>query len=84
MAPTGNPSEAQLGGALSNDDIALLCDVEDSFPTKPTAEKMRRLEKLIAAGFVEPAGADQAPETFQLTAKARQLLAERGAGLNEA
>jgi hypothetical protein len=84
MAPAVDPSEAQFDGSLSDDDIAMLCDVEDSFPNTPNAEKMRRLEKLIAAGFVQPASAGKAPEKYQLTAKAQKLLADRGAGLNEA
>ena len=69
---------------LSNDDIALLCDVGDSFPAPPDADKRMRLSRLMAAGYVECADPDRAPETYQLTAKAQQLLAERGAGLNEA
>ena len=39
---------------------------------------------LIAEGFVERAGAGQAPAHYRLTAKAQKLLAERGVGLNEA
>lgn len=69
---------------LSDDDIALLCDVGGSFPATLGADKMRRLERLIAEGFVEPASAATAPQKYQLTAKAQKFLGERGVGLNEA
>lgn len=67
---------------LSEDDVAFLCDIgefeltEDKHPAQ--------LQRLIAAGYVEPANAAQAPAKFQLTAKAERILCERGVGLNEA
>ena len=85
MPQSQNASAPGTGGAeLSNDDIALLCDVGDSFPATPNADDQRRLSRLLAAGYIEYAGPDRAPEKYQLTAKAEKLLAERGAGLNEA
>jgi hypothetical protein len=82
MPPTGN-EHAGADSELSDSDIALLCDVGDSFP-KPTGEKLLRLERLIARGFVEAAPAHKAPAKYQLTAKATEILTERGVGLNEA
>jgi hypothetical protein len=71
-------------GGLSDADIALLCDVGDSFPAKLDADKTRRLERLIAEGFVERAGPAKTPEKYQLSPKAQKILTERGVGLNEA
>jgi hypothetical protein len=73
---------------LSDDDVALLCDIGGAGPPKLGNVKAMRLERLIAAGFVErvPAqeqGAD-APPRYRLTEKASAALTARGAGLNEA
>jgi hypothetical protein len=76
-SPPGDPE-------LSDHDIALLCDIGASFPATLSAEKLRRLERLIAEGFVEPAGAAKTREKYQLTAKAQKVLGERGVGPNEA
>jgi hypothetical protein len=78
------PAPGIAGAEPSNDDIALLCDIGDSFQAPPDADKQMRLSRLMAEGYVECADPDRAPEKYQLTAKAQQLLAERGAGLNEA
>jgi hypothetical protein len=82
MPPTGN-EDPGADDELSDSDIALLCDIGDSFP-KPTGEKLARLDGLIARGFVEVAPAHKAPAKFQLTGKATKVLTERGVGLNEA
>ena len=82
MPPTGN-ERAGAETELSDAEIALLCDVGDSF-LKPTGEKLARLERLIARGFVEIAPAHKAPAKYQLTGKATKILTERGVGLNEA
>jgi hypothetical protein len=82
MPPTGNEN-AGADIELDDAEIALLCDIGDSFP-KPTGEKLGRLERLIARGFVEAAPASKAPAKYQLTAKATKVLTERGVGLNEA
>jgi hypothetical protein len=81
--PIGNDAPAGAEDDLSDHEIALLCDIGDSF-TKPSGEKLVRLEGLIARGFVEPAPANKAPAKYQLTAKATHILTERGVGLNEA
>ena len=72
------------GSPLSNAEIALLCDIGTSSPAEADADKTRSLQRMIAEGFVEPAGETQAPAKYLLTAKAQKLLAERGVGLNEA
>jgi hypothetical protein len=68
--------------SLSSDDIAFLCDIGAFELTE--GRHPAQLQRLIAAGYVEPANAAQAPAKFQLTAKAERLLSERGVGLNEA
>jgi hypothetical protein len=69
---------------LSDDDISLLCDIGDTFPAKLSADKTRRLERLIADGFVEPAHDKKAPAKYLLTPKALKILSARGVGLHEA
>jgi hypothetical protein len=66
---------------LTNDQIALLCDIGEFDPLKQTENKKRNLERLISGGYVEPAGNRPA---YKLTAKGTQFLGKRGAGLNEA
>jgi hypothetical protein len=68
---------------LTDDQIALLCDLGEQGQSDLTGDKNRDLERLISGGYVEPAERQPGP-TFQLTAKARKFLGERGAGLNEA
>jgi hypothetical protein len=84
MSQITNALAPPAGDLLSDNDIALLCDVGDSFPATLDAKKMHRLERLIAEGFVARAGADKGREKYQLTAKAQKFLGERGVGLNEA
>jgi hypothetical protein len=81
--PAAGSEHAGTDTELSDSDIALLCDIGDSFP-KPTGEKLIRLERLIAHGFIEVAPAHNAPAKYQLTGKATKALSERGVGLNEA
>ena len=82
MNAPGTADDAD-GSSLSDDDIAVLCDVGDSFPARAGAAKRQRLERLIAEGFVEPARSSKGPGKYQLTGKAQKFLAERGVGLNE-
>jgi hypothetical protein len=84
MPPTGNEAPAGADAELSDSDISLLCDIGDTFPATPSAEKLARLMRLIERGFVEPAVAAKAPSKYQLTAKATKILSERGVGLDEA
>jgi hypothetical protein len=66
---------------LTDSQIALLCDIGEFEPSKQTEDKKRDLERLVADGYVEPAGSRPG---FKLTAKGVKFLGERGAGLNEA
>jgi hypothetical protein len=61
---------------LTNAQIAVLCDIGQ--PLSFTQEKQREADRLVAAGYAEKCGA-----TYTLTAKGQELLADRGAGLNE-
>jgi hypothetical protein len=70
--------------SLTDTDISLLCDIGEFSSEKLDEQKTRRLQRLIAEGFVEPVGAAKAPAKYQLTTKAQKFLSERGAGLNEA
>jgi predicted transcriptional regulator len=45
------------------------------------ANKRKVLDQLIAKGFVMVAG-QESPVKYKLTAKAQQILAERGVGLS--
>ena len=66
---------------LTNDQIALLCDIGDRDRTKLADDKQLDLERLISLGFVDLTGSRPG---FNLTAKGAAFLGERGAGLNEA
>jgi hypothetical protein len=64
----------------TNDQIHLLCDVEEyDHLSKLTEQKRCDLEQLLAAGYV-----GQAPAGFALTAKTFKFLGDRGAVLDEA
>jgi CTP-dependent riboflavin kinase len=68
---------------LTNAQIALLCDIGEYDHSESGSEKKRDLERLIAEGYVQRT-ANHPGSAFELTAKAIELLGERGAGLNEA
>jgi hypothetical protein len=85
MSPNSEAAKPRTdSGQLNDTDIALLCDIGGSSPIDADADQKRRIERLIAEGFLEPASAAQAPAKYQLTGKAEKLLTERGVGLNEA
>lgn len=68
---------------LTDDQVALLCDIEECDPAKLAEARRGDLQRLLAEGYVEPTSTH--PGTFlQLTAKGSEFLGERGAGLNEA
>jgi hypothetical protein len=73
----------QMDGELSNDQIALLCDLERHDPSSLAAAEKHDLEQLVGAGYAEYAGERSSGPFFQLTAKGMDFLARRGAGLNE-
>ncbi len=71
-----------MADELTNDQIALLCDVGQHGLSKLTSDRRRDFEWLLSEGYVEPAK-DHPVSAFELTAKGMALLGERGAGLNE-
>src|SRR5690348_1680883 len=66
---------------ITDQEIAILCDVLEGWGANLNADKRKVLDQLIAKGFVVPAGQDS-PVKYKLTGKAQQLLAERGVGLS--
>ena len=63
-------------------EIAVLCDLLEGPRANLKAHKRSILDQLLAKGLVEPAPQEASPARFQLTDKARHLLAERGVGLS--
>jgi hypothetical protein len=62
---------------LRDEQVAVLCDIAQSIAF---ADDMRgEVERLIREGYVARDG-----DLYELTPKAQKLLADRGAGLNEA
>ena len=68
---------------LTNDQIALLCDIGERDLPKLTGEKREDLQRLLSGGYVKLT-TGRPDSRFQLTAKGAAFLGERGAGLNEA
>ncbi len=67
---------------LTDDQIAVLCDIGESGLTHETEDKKRLVEGLISTGYVELTQS-RTGSGFKLTAKATTMLTERGVGLNE-
>jgi hypothetical protein len=65
--------------SLTDQQVAILCDVGDGRKTKPRHRNL--LTGLIQGGFVEIHS--ESVSKYKLSAKAQQILAERGVGLNE-
>jgi hypothetical protein len=65
---------------ITDQEIAILCDVLEGRGANLTPVKKNVLDQLIAKGFVMTS--DQASAKYELTDKAQQLLAERGVGLS--
>ena len=64
--------------AVTDLEIAVLCDLLDGPGVNLKAHKKSVLDALVSKGLVGPAKDD--PERFRLTDKAHHLLAERGRG----
>jgi len=71
-----------MSDALTNAQIALLCDIEEFHPSKATAENREDLNRLLTEGYLEQTSSDPKP-IFKLTAKAMDYLSKHGVGLNE-
>ena len=66
---------------ITDQEIAILCDVLEGWGAKLNADKRKVLDQLVEKGFVVTI--DRAsPAKYKLTDKAQQLLAERGVGLS--
>ena len=72
-----------MSDELTDDQISLLCDIEESDRLDLTEEKKRYLDVLISQGYVE-AGKGHPASGLQLTVKGMEFLGQRGVGLNEA
>jgi hypothetical protein len=62
---------------LSDEQVAVLCDIGQSIAFAD--DRRGEVEKLIIEGYVFKDG-----DLFELTPKGEKILADRGAGLNEA
>jgi hypothetical protein len=65
---------------LSDLEISVLCDLLDNPRANLKAHKRAVLDQLVAKRLVEPAKDE--PTRFQLSDKARHILAERGVGIS--
>jgi len=68
---------------LTDDQIALLCEIGEHELSELIDDKQGDLQRLLSSGYVKPKEGHSG-SAFQLTAKAIAFLGERGAGLNEA
>ena len=66
---------------ITDQEIAILCDVLEGWGANLNADKRKILDQLIAKGFVVPAD-QESPAKYKLTGKAQQLLGKRGVGLS--
>ena len=72
-----------MADALITDlEIVVLCDLLEGPRANLKVHKRSVLDQLLAKGLVEPAPQEESHARFQLTDKARHLLAERGVGLS--
>ena len=65
---------------LTNDQIALLCNIGEDDQAHLAKGKERDLERLISGGYAERMKSPSGPG-FTLTAKGLEFLGERGVGL---
>ena len=65
---------------LTDDEVAVLCDIEKDGSTKPTKREV--VESLIDRRLVE-AAFEGSEERLKVTPHAFQLITKRGVGLNE-
>ena len=72
-----------MADALTTDlEIAVLCNLLEGPGANLKEYKRSVFDQLLAKGLIEPAPREGSPARFQLTDKARHLLAERGVGLS--
>ncbi|MGD0315872.1 MAG: hypothetical protein ABSB37_07975 [Xanthobacteraceae bacterium] len=66
---------------ITDQEIAILCDVLEGWGANLNADKKKIIDQLIAKGFVVSADQESSAK-YELTGKAQKLLAERGVGLS--
>ncbi len=76
-----NDEKRVMEAVITDQEVAILCDVLEGWGANLNADKRKVLGQLIAKGFVVPAD-QESPAKYKLTGKAQQLLAERGVGLS--
>jgi len=76
-----NPKLTMTDAVITDQEVAILCDVLEGWGANLNADKRKVLDQLIAKGFVVSAD-QESPAKYKLTGKAQQLLAERGVGLS--
>ena len=81
--PSSRTGDNGMSDDLTNQQIALLCDIGEFKMLDLTIERKRDLEHLISVGYVAPTEGD-ARSAFKLTLEAHNFLSMRGATLNEA
>jgi hypothetical protein len=74
-----------MSDGLTNDQIALLCEIgeHELWKIDGDTRRERDLQRLLSAGYVEYQESDSG-RVPRLSAKAVTFLGERGVGLNEA
>jgi hypothetical protein len=76
-----NPKLTMTDAVITDQEVAILCDVLEGWGANLNADKRKVLDQLIAKGYVVPAD-QESPAKYKLTGKAQQILAERGVGLS--
>ena len=76
-----NPKLTMTDALITDQEIAILCNVLEGWGANLNADKRKVLDQLIAKGFVVPTDQGSSAK-YKLTGKAQQLLAERGVGLS--
>ena len=79
--PKNNPKLTMADALITDQEIAILCDVMEGWGANLNADKRKLLDHLIAKGFVVAAD-QESPAKYKLTSNAQHLLAERGVGLS--
>lgn len=74
------------GNDLTDDDVALMCDIGEYSHDEAKPERRERVASLIARDYVTCSHQDMAAlgAKFMLTGKGQDTLSARGASLNEA
>lgn len=77
------PPGHEVRNGLTDEQISLLCGIDEHNLGALTGDKKRDLERLLSEGYVARSE-KRAVTDFELTAKGIDFLSKRGAGLNYA